>query len=232
MALLSLGLAWCAGCAHAEGGGGNETGTGARVLPWQGGPAPASVEPPARPVGHSAARDMIEEAFAASAAQDTWRALDLFRAVLSSDTLTDKGRANLYWVVAGLYRSVGDGPAESDALAAFLVASELVDADERILAQQLVARALRAALRVESEPHFGRTPEAPIRVEDTREPASILASLPCGRSGEGRYLDVGIDGYTPLEGERLIRRRAACDESGDVLDLWFDVTYARHAERP
>lgn len=249
--MLSAGFLWCAGCAHAgstagttaDGAatrGGQRGARGPRDTPTAmaretpaGGASDSRAPPlPARPLGHSAAREMIEDAFTASAAHDTLRALQLFGAVLSSDTLTDRGRANLYWVVARLHRDQGNAEGEAEALAAFLVASEFVPPDERIVSQQLVARALRAALRVENEPHFGRTPDTPIRVEDTREPASILASLPCGQSGEGRYLDIAIDAFAPLEGERLIRRRAACDESGDVLDLWFDVTYARHTERP
>lgn len=182
---------------------------------------------PLRPRDHREARDLIEVAFQKTGVGEDAEAAAIFRAVLASDLLTDRGRANLYWVLAGLYRDLQEAENEAEALGAFLVSSELLDNDAQTHARQLVARSVRAALRVKEQSAFGRSPNAAIQVEDTREPSSILASLGCGPDGNGRYLDVSIDSYEPIDGNRLQHRKATCDEDGDVLELWFDMSYAR-----
>lgn len=192
------------------------------------GAAPA----PVRPRNQRIAREMIATAFSQAAEGRRAEAAGSFAAILASDFLTDRGRANLYWVLAGLYRGLAAPEAEAAALGGFLVTSSLLPTDEELTTRQLVARSIRAALRVQSQPEFGRSPEAPIGVEDAREPSSIVASLACGDAGSGHYIDVAIDAVGPMGGERLLRHRVACDESGDVLDLWFDVTYARNEDSP
>lgn len=182
---------------------------------------------PLRPRDHREARDLIELAFQKTGSGDEAGAAMIFQAVLASDLLTDRGRANLYWVLAGLHRELQEPEKEAEALGAFLVASEVLEVDPQTQARQLVARSVRAALRVKEQAAFGRSPNSAIQVEDTREPSSILASLNCGSDGNGRYLDVSIDSYEPIDGNRLQHRKATCDENGDVLELWFDLSYAR-----
>lgn len=172
---------------------------------------------------------MLERAFASASEDDAALAASLFHAVLASDFLTDKGRANIYWVTAGIHRRLGDAPGEADALGSFLVASEILPLEDDLETRQLLARSVLAAMRVEQHPSVGRSPEWAIVVEDTREPASIMASLTCGPEGEGRYIDVSIESVDKPSG-RLLHRRAECKESGAVLDLWFDLTYAENLE--
>ena len=219
LATLVLLSGWI-GCAHGP-------------LPWaadqQSAMAANDIRPvvPLRPRDHREARELIELAFQKTGEGDDAAAAALFRAVLASDLLTDRGRANLYWVVAGIYRDLRDPENEAEALGAYLIASDLLEIDAQTEARRLVARSVRAALRVREQSAFGRSPNAAIQVEDTREPSSILASLGCGSDGNGRYLDVSIDSYEPIDGNPLQHRKATCDETGDVLELWFDMSYAR-----
>ena len=182
-----------------------------------------------RPQDQRTARHLLERAFSSASEDDPELAAALFHAVLASDFLTDKGRANIYWVTAGIHRRLDDKKGEADALGSFLVASEMLTSDDELETRQLVARSVLAALRVARHPFLGRSPQAAIVVEDTREPASIMASLPCGSEGYGRYIDVAIESIEN-QGGRLLHRRAECHESGAVLDLWFDLTYADAVE--
>lgn len=219
-ALLGLALLGL-GCAHSP----------SAKAPAPFAPAEAEEKPVAalpfvpRPQDQSTARHLLESAFEAAAEDDNARAAALFHAVLSSDFLTDKGRANIYWVTAGVHRRLGDSEGEADALGAFLLAAGLVGDDPTLETRRLLARSLLAARRVRTHPHIGRSPEAAIPVEDAREPASIIGSLSCGPSGKGRYIDVAIERVESDDGS-LVHRRAKCGPTGGTLELWFDLTYA------
>jgi hypothetical protein len=183
-----------------------------------------------RPANRVAARHMLEGAFDAVTRDDHPLAAGLFRAVLATDFLTDKGRTNIYWMAAESSRRIHDTRGRSDALGGFLIASELVDEDDDLVLRRLIARSVLAAIRVAEDPGFGRSPELAISVEDAREPASIMASLSCGPGGEGRYVDVAIRSVErpPSEAERrVVRRTAQCQQTGRTLDLFFDVTHAQ-----
>ena len=180
-----------------------------------------------RPANRLEARSALEEAFAAAAADDDRTAVQLFGAVLATDFLTDQGRANLYWMKAEAHRQLADRSERTEALGAFLIASELIEIDQDLETRRLLARSVLVAMRVADEPGFGRSPEMAISVEDVREPASIMASLSCGPAGRGRYVDVIIRSV-PSEhgGSQLLQRRAECHPSGTSLELWFDLSQA------
>lgn len=183
-----------------------------------------------RPANRVAARHMLEGAFDAVGQEDHPLAAGLFRAVLATDFLTDKGRTNIYWMAAESARRIHDTRGRSDALGGFLIASELIEEDDDLVLRRLIARSVLAALRVTQDPGFGRSPELAISVEDAREPASIMASLSCGPGGEGRYVDVAIRSVErpPEDSERrVVRRTAQCQQTGRTLDLFFDVTHAQ-----
>lgn len=222
-ALLALASA---ACAHAPSSSPNAAAPAKRavtaVFDGAGGERSLHIK---RPESRLEARGMLERAFEASADGHHNVAVQLYGAVLATDYLTDKGRANLYWMRAESFGEMRQEDGRRDALAGFLVASDLPPADEDLTARRLLARSALTAMRVEEDPGFGRSPETPISVEDLREPASIISSLSCGESRDAHYVDVAIRSVR-REQSRLVHRRAECERDGAVLDLWFDVTNA------
>jgi hypothetical protein len=183
-----------------------------------------------RPVSRLEARDMLESAFEAISDGDHARAADLFSAVLATDFLTDEGRADLYWMKAEAHRRMDDPAARTDALGSFLLSSELVPPTQDLLTRRLLARSALVAMKVADDPGFGRSPETPITVQDVREPASIMASLSCGPSGRGHYVDIAIRSVKRAgDDSSLVQRRAECHPSGHTLELWFDLSQAQAA---
>lgn len=178
-----------------------------------------------RPESRLEARGMLERAFEASAEGEHRIAVALYGAVLGTDYLTDKGRANLYWMRAESFTEISDEAGRRDSLLGFLIASDLAPSDDDIKARRLLARSVVTAMRVEEDPRFGRSPEDPISVEDLQEPASIISTLSCGPERDAHYVDVAIRSVHRDE-SRLVHRRAECAGDGAVLDLWFDVTHA------
>lgn len=178
-----------------------------------------------RPESRFEARDMLERAFQAAADGQHEVAAAHYGAVLATDYLTDRGRANLYWMRAESFAALDDDDGRRDALLGFLVASELSPLDAEAEQKRLLARSALTAMRVEEDPAFGRSPEEAITVEDLREPASIMSSLSCGPRRDAQYVDVAIRSVRKEE-SALVHRRAECERDGAVLELWFDVTHA------
>lgn len=178
-----------------------------------------------RPESRLEARGMLERGFEASADGQHEIAVALYGAVLATDYLTERGRANLYWMRAESFAELSDDEGRRDALLGFLVASELAPPDDDTRARRLLARSELTAMRLEEDPGFGRSPDEPIAVEDPREPASIISTLSCGPERNGHYVDVAIRSVR-REQSSLVHRRAACEGDGAVLELWFDVTHA------
>lgn len=168
---------------------------------------------------------MLERGFDAAADGQHEIAVAFYGAVLATDYLSDRGRANLYWMRAESFAVLGDDDGRRDALLGFLVTSELSAADDETEARRLLARSVLTAMRVNEDPAFGRSPEDPIAVEDLREPASIMSSLSCGPRRDAHYVDVAIRSVRKEESS-LVQRRAQCEGDGAVLELWFDVTHA------
>jgi hypothetical protein len=221
--LSALALALALGCAH---------------VPAEAPPSaePAVVQAPApppvmRPQSQLEARALLQRAFEASAGDRVGEAVRLISAVLATDFLTDQGRANLYWLVADGHLRAGSIESHFDSLGMFLLAAELLEGeiDADLNTRRLLARSALAARRVAADPDFGRRPEKAIDVEDIREPNRILAALPCGPAGEGRFVDVRTEAHD-FEGARFVQRTARCNADLALLELWFDVTHAAGTE--
>lgn len=184
-----------------------------------------------RPTSRLEARDMLEAAFESGSAGDHEHAASLFSAVLATDFLTDEGRADLYWMKAEAHRRTADDAARIEALGSFLLATELFEANQDVETRRLLARSALVAMKVADDQSFGRSPEMAISVEDVREPASIMASMSCGPSGRGHYVDIAIRSVQRAGAEgRLVQRRAECRPSGHTLELWFDLSQAERGE--
>lgn len=149
-------------------------------------------------------------------------------AILRSDHLTDRGRANLYWLLADAHRvrlsSEGATTADTaliDALGGFLIAADVIEPDAELSERQVEARAILVATRLRSDPLLGMSPDAPILVEDARDPASVVAELRCGPRLE-RYYERAVSSVGALESRQLV-----CAGDGTLRTLWFDVSQAR-----
>jgi len=178
---------------------------------------PPQTQPGARLLLERAFQALDEGVFADAAA--------CFHAVLATDFLTERGRANIYWFAAEAHHGLGDRTGEQDALGGFLVAADVVaPQDAELVNRAMRARAALAAMKLAAHPQFGRSPKAPIPVEDAREPASILAILSCGPTSADRYV---VDREDGALGGPVVPQRATCTRDGQTIELWFDLTYAR-----
>ena len=63
------------------------------------------------------------------------------------------------------------------------------------------------------------------------ETAAHIADLEVIPRRKVAYRDVVIESVSSGEGAHLLHRRASCEQGGDEIDLWFDVTLAE-LERP
>lgn len=145
-------------------------------------------------------------------------ALPLLVALRGTDFLTDRGQANLYWLIAEAALGV-DEAVRLDALGGFVVASGLLPDEPD---QRERRRHARAALLAHQVRHkaLGRSADDAIVVLSTREADVVVASLGCGTGGDGRYVERRLPGV--LRDDELPRaRRLLCTENGDELTLWF-----------
>lgn len=171
-----------------------------------------------RPQSPQEAQAMLELAAAYMTEHRPKDALPLLLAMRGSDFLTDRGHANLYWMIAESADGL-DEAARLDAFGGFVVVSGLLPADFEQLDRRRRARAALLAHRV-SNTHLGTSPDMPIVVPTARDVDVVVASLACGRDGDGTYIErrlpLGLrDDDAP--------RRLLCTENGDELVLWFEV---------
>ena len=96
------------------------------------------------------AEALIEATLAAMEAHQPRHALVFLDALRRSDRLTDRGRANLYWMTAEAARAAGDAVTERDALGGFLVAAQLLPDDDIIGARARAAQQGFVALRAQA----------------------------------------------------------------------------------
>ena len=167
-------------------------------------------------------------AVAALRAGDNEHAALFLDAILGSDHLTDRGRANLYWLLVDAHRgrlaarrATQIDAALVDALGGFLVAADVIEPDPDLAARQVEARAILTATRLRVDPVLGQSPEAPIIVEDSRDPAGLIAELRCGPRAE-RYHERAVSSVGGLESRELV-----CAGDGTLRTLWFDLSFAR-----
>ncbi|MBI1948922.1 MAG: hypothetical protein HYS27_24760 [Deltaproteobacteria bacterium] len=188
----------------------------------------AAVEPLPPPRTPAEAQIFLSASIAALRAGEGAHAALFLDAILRSDHLTDRGRANLYWLLVDAHRArlarLGATHADValvDALGGFLVAADVLEADADMALQQAEARAVLTATRLRIDPDLGQSPAAPIIVEDASDPAGVIAALRCGPRDEP-YYERQVSSVGGLESRELV-----CAGDGTLRTLWFDVSLAR-----
>jgi hypothetical protein len=187
--------------------------------------APEALPPPRSP---AEAQMFLSASIAALRAGQGGHAAVFLDAILRSDHLTDRGRANLYWLLADAHRMrlASQGAEHADealveALGGFLVAADVVEPDPELSERQVAARSILVASRLRTDPLLGVSPDSPIIVEDAREPASVVSELRCGPRAEP-YYERAVSNVGGLESRQLV-----CAGDGTLRTLWFDVSLTR-----
>lgn len=193
----------------------------ARVLPTDfdaAGPVVADVV--AKPQTPAEAGMLIAEAVDLLQKQQGGPALRRFEALLRCDFLTERGRANLYWLSAEAARGVDDAK-RKDALAGYLVAASVVPTDPELRDKIARARAMLLATKVQAGA-LGDSPERAIVVDSAGEADTLVAQLGCGARGQSPYIERhGL--VTAHRDDQPAPRRLLCTENGDELVLWFRI---------
>lgn len=191
-------------------------------------PPVAAAEPLPPPRTPAEAQIFLSASIAALRAGEGAHAALFLNAILRSDHLTDRGRANLYWLLVDAHRArlARQGATQADqplvdALGGFLVAADVLDPDPDLAPRQSEARAVLTASRLRLYPDLGQSPDEPITVEDTGDPAGVIAELRCGPRAE-RYYERQVSSVGGLESRELV-----CAGDGTLRTLWFDVSLAR-----
>lgn len=163
------------------------------------------------------AQAYLSGAIAALRASQPKHATVFIDAILRSDHLTDRGRANVYWLGAEAHRLARNDQGLVDALGGFLVAAAVLDPDDDMRVREVEARATLVARRLQSDPtsRLGKTPDEAIPVEDARDPSGIVAELGCVEDSKTQHQETALE-----------ERHVTC-RSGRPLVLWFDLTHSR-----
>jgi len=177
---------------------------------------------------------VLERGFGALERGDDASGLGYLRAVLRSDFLTPRGRAQVYWSAAGAARRIGDRSGERSLLEGFLLVRETLSDDERgkdadLAVQASIARGVLLAHQVEDR-GLGRAPSSALVVEDEDDTRATVAALSCGEGGRDALTFVD-EALVEREGNILLRRGVVCASGGDRFHLWFDVSSALDAAR-
>jgi hypothetical protein len=197
----------------------------ARALPLDFDAAPpvaVAAAPLPRPQTPGEAGLLIAEAVELLQRHDGRAALPRFEALLRCDFLTERGRANLYWLAAEAARGVDDDK-RRDALAGYLVAASVVPSDPELRDKVGRARAMLLADKVQSD-GLGESPERAIVVDNAGEADSLVAQLGCGARGMSPYVERhGLVTAGASDDDGPAPRRLLCTENGDELVLWFRI---------
>lgn len=146
-------------------------------------------------------------------------ALPLLVALRGTDFLTERGQANLYWMIATAAEGI-DPALRIDALGGYLVASSITDdLDQRARRQHAKAQLLANHVK---QHRLGTTENAAIDVQSKGEADIVVASLVCGRDGDGHYVERSVPDVLRTD-DAPRPRRLLCTENGDELLLWFRV---------
>jgi hypothetical protein len=182
---------------------------------------PRVVELVDRPRSPAAASMLLAEASDALRRGDAGPAIVRIQALLRSDFLSDQGRANLYWLLAEAADNAdGFVDVRQDALGGFLVAASVMDRDLDTVQKMRRAHSALMAIRV-ARRNLGSSPELAIVVASHTDADLVVRALPCGKDGEGRYVERRLP--TSLRGNDVEPRRLLCSENGDERTLWFRV---------
>lgn len=185
--------------------------------------APAAPARLPAPESTHQAQTYLSGALAALRANQPQHAALFLDAILGSDHLSDRGRANIYWLAADAHHLAEHDGEYIDALGGFLVAADLLPIDEDLRVRQVEARATLLARKVKRDPLLGKSPRAAIRVEDPRDAAGVAVVLGCVEQAVSTH---GIRGEEQSEERRLEERRLLCEGDRESVVLWFDVTRA------
>jgi hypothetical protein len=172
-----------------------------------------------------AAQAMLSASIDAMRAGSPDTAAIFLDAIVRSDHLTDRGRTNVYWLLAQANRAAGNEDRMLDAFGGFLVASQIVPTDDDLKQREVEARSILLANKVASR-DLGKTPEAAIPVEDARDPPSIVAELSCGPNGRASYVEDAVSTFQNPSQRMLESRTLTCTSDGHQIVLWFDVTHS------
>lgn len=195
--------------------------TSARSLPRDFSDA-ATTGPVAKPQTPAQAAALVAEAVDLLQRRDPG-ALPRFEALLRCDFLTERGRANLYWLAAEAARGVDD-ERHRDHLAGYLVATSVVPPDLESLEKAKKARALLLVDKVQSS-QLGDSPTRAIVVGDSGEADLVVSQLGCGARGESPYIErQGLVTTGSAQQDAPAPRRLLCTENGDELVLWFQIS--------
>ncbi len=176
----------------------------------------------AKPQTPSEAGLLIAEAVDLLQRREGAAALKRFEALLRCDFLTERGRANLYWLAAEAARGVDDVK-HADALAGYLVAASVVPVDPEIRDKIGRARAMLLADKVQGG-SAGRSPDHAIVVDNAGEADSLVAQLGCGARNRSPYIERhGLVTVGVSDDDQPSPRRLLCTENGDELVLWFRI---------
>jgi len=181
------------------------------------------------PQRYSDAEFVLERGFTALDAGADATALGYLRAVLRSDFLTPRGRAQVYWTAAGAARRIGDRSGERSHLEGFLLVRETLpdrelDDDSDLAVQASIARGVLLAHQIESR-GLGRAPRSALVVEERDDTRAAIAALGCGNDGASMLTFVD-EALVEANGNTLLRRGVSCTSDGDRFNLWFDVSAA------
>jgi hypothetical protein len=165
-------------------------------------------------------------------------AVKAFQFAIETGRLNDAGRALAYWHVFAAAHELGDIDASADALAAFVVVAEDVleirdetryavsnagDFVERfnVVAKLQTARAMLAAAWATRAPHFGRTADQAIPVEDDAELDKVLDIIaPCESAERDDRAQRQVADTT---GYYVQRVTLTCGGPGASIEFYFDV---------
>ena len=130
---------------------------------------------------------LIAEAVELLQKQDNAAAMQRLEAVLRCDFLSERGRANLYWLLAGAARGRGDDR-RRDALSGYLVAASILPPDAFVQEKMARARAMLLADQVQAGLGVGASPHQAISIDSIGEADALIAHLGCGLRRQAPYV--------------------------------------------
>lgn len=151
------------------------------------------------------------------------KAARMLDALARSDNLTERGRANVYWLMAEAHGQSGDDAALVDALGGFLVASQVLEDDASMADRQIQARAALLSAKLRITPELGSSPSFAIPIDDARAASTVVERLGCGPRRDMPYVEQKTN--EQRDASRVLEEHTlTCTDDGRTMTLWFDVT--------
>jgi hypothetical protein len=169
------------------------------------------------------AQMLLAAAVAALEEDEPRKAARLLDALARSDNLTERGRANVYWLMAEATGQAGDDAALIDALGGFLVAAQVTEGDAIMDDRRAQARAALISAKMRMTPALGTSPALAIPVEDAMVATTVVQRLGCGPRRDMPYVQQRT-AETTQAARVLEEHTLTCTDDGRTVTLWFDVT--------